>query len=268
MKRYLFIMEPFLESLQYAWKTRRAWWFTATARTRERYARTALGSFWLGLSTLLSVAVLATVYGTVFKVKDFGSYVVYLGIGIAIWNSLATAAVSATTLLVINSNNIKNTSTNPVFYACEEWAFQVQTFLQSFLLVVLALTPFQPSLLAHLATCGFLPFINLLAFLFWFPLLICLLGARYQDLFQLVPILLQLLFLLSPILYFKESLARFAWTADYNPLYRILSGLRQALINGETNYSQAFFLLVINVAGLAISLFLLEKSKRQLPFLM
>ena len=59
---------------------RRAWWFTATARTRARFARTFFGSFWLGLSNLLSIAALALVYGTVFKVQDFNTYVVYLGI--------------------------------------------------------------------------------------------------------------------------------------------------------------------------------------------
>ena len=63
-------------TLKDAWHMRRAWWFTATARTRARFARTFLGSFWLGLSNLLSIAVLALVYGTVFKVQDFNDYVV------------------------------------------------------------------------------------------------------------------------------------------------------------------------------------------------
>ena len=54
-----------------AWQMRRAWWFTATARTKARFARTFLGSFWLGLSNLLSIGALALVYGTVFKVQDF-----------------------------------------------------------------------------------------------------------------------------------------------------------------------------------------------------
>ena len=57
----------FRDTVHDAWRMRRAWWFTATARTRARFARTFLGSFWLGLSNLLSIAALALVYGTVFK---------------------------------------------------------------------------------------------------------------------------------------------------------------------------------------------------------
>ena len=51
-------------------------WFTATARTRARFART-FGKFWLGLSNLLSIGALALVYGTVFKVQDFSTYGVF-----------------------------------------------------------------------------------------------------------------------------------------------------------------------------------------------
>ena len=76
-------------TLREAWRLRRVWWFTATARTKARFARTFLGSFWLGLSNLFLIAVLALVYGTVFKVQDFNTYVVYLGIGLVAWNSIA-----------------------------------------------------------------------------------------------------------------------------------------------------------------------------------
>ena len=35
-------------TLSEAWRMRRVWWFTATARTRARFVRTYFGSFWLG----------------------------------------------------------------------------------------------------------------------------------------------------------------------------------------------------------------------------
>ncbi|MCS5698078.1 hypothetical protein NZK32_03365 [Cyanobium sp. FGCU-52] len=177
-------MNTAVDSLRFGWKSRRAWWFTASARTRERFARTALGSFWLGLSNLLSISVLAVVYGTVFKVQDFNAYVVYLGTGLVTWNAIAASVQSAPSLFKNNAGNLKNTNTDPIFYTLEEWSFQVQTFLQSFGLVLLILSLFQPTLLPHLFTAGLLPFLNLLLFIYWFPLLVCLLGARYEDFFS------------------------------------------------------------------------------------
>jgi lipopolysaccharide transport system permease protein len=254
-------------ALKYGWKTRRVWWFTSSARTRERFARTTLGSFWLGFSNLLSIGILAVVYGTVFKVPDFNEYVVYLGLGLVIWNALASAALSAPGLLKNNAGNLKNTNLHAIFYSLEEWALQMQTFFQSFSLVLLVLCLFQPNLLLHLLVAGLLPLANLLLFIYWMPLLISICGANYEDFFQFVPIMLQLLFLLSPILYKKEALAHLSWAADFNPLYRILSNLRHALIEGSLQSGQSLVLLLINVLGILFSVWLLERQRYKFPFL-
>jgi lipopolysaccharide transport system permease protein len=255
------------KSLKFGFDSRRAWWFTATARTRERFARTTLGSFWLGFSNLLSIAVLAVVYGAVFQVQDFNAYVVYLGTGLVVWNAIAASALSAPGLFKNNAKNLQNTNINPIFYSLEEWSFQLQTFLQSFVLVIAVLSFFQPSLLFHLFTVGLLPLINLLLFIYWFPLLLCLLGVRYEDFFQLVPILIQLTFLLSPILYKKEALGSLGWTADFNPFYRVLSNLRHALIQGNLKLDQAVGILFVNFIGILISVWLLDRQRSKLPFL-
>ena len=250
-----------------AWRMRHAWWFTATSRTRARFARTFLGSFWLGLSNLLSIAALALVYGTVFKVQDFTTYVVYLGLGLVVWNGISSAVGSAPNLFEHNQAHVHNTNLNPVFYVLEEWAFQLQTFLQSFLLVVLALSCFQHSLFLNLITSGWLPLFNLFLFLLWLPMIICLLGARYRDFYQLVPIVLQLVFLLSPILYQKDSLGGMAWTANLNPLYQVLSPLRNSLMTGDVQWSVGFLMLLINSIGVCVALLWLNRERPHLPFL-
>ena len=254
------------DTLSEAWRTRRVWWFTATARTKARFARTALGSFWLGLSNLFSIAVLAAVYGTVFKVQNFSIYVVYLGIGLVVWNSINSAIGGAPNLFEHNRDHLHNINLHPIFYTLEEWAFQIQTFLQSFLLVIAALSWFQNDLLLNLLIWGWIPLLNLCLFLYWFPLLVCLLGARYRDLYQLVPIVLQLVFLLSPILYEKKNLGAMAWTANLNPLYRILSPIRHTLMAGELQLGVGLCLLIVNIFGLWISIYLLNRDRQNIPF--
>lgn len=260
-------LSPLRSTLAEAWSLRRVWWFTATARTRARFARTFLGSFWLGLSNVLSIGVLAIVYGTVFKVQDFDRYVVYLGLGLVVWNSVASAIGSAPNLFEHNAQHVHNTNLHPIFYTLEEWSFQVQTFFQSFFLVLLSLAWFQGSLIFNFFTVGWLPILNLLLFIYWVPVLVCLLGARYRDIYQLVPIVLQLIFLLSPILYEKKNLGPLSWTADLNPLYRILSPVRHSLIEGRVLGWQDTVLLMINFAGVLLAVWLLNRERRHLPFL-
>jgi lipopolysaccharide transport system permease protein len=254
-------------TLRDAWKLRRVWWFTATARTQARFVRTLLGSFWLGLSNLFSIAVLASVYRYVFKVDDFGQYVVLLGLGLVIWNSIGAAVIDAPNLFEHNQSHVHNTNMNPIFYPLEEWAFQMQTFVQSFLMVVIALSYFQHTLLLHLVVSGWLPVFNLFLFLFWFPLLICLVGARFRDLYQLVPIAMQLVFLLSPILYRKENLGPSVWIANFNPFYRVLSPIRHALMTGQLQWGVGLALLLINVIGVWYAVRRLNHERPNLPFL-
>jgi len=259
-------MNIIIEAFAYGWRSRRAWWFTATARTRARFARTALGGFWLGLSNLLSIAALSLVYGTVFKVQDFSNYVVFLGTGLVVWNAMAAAISSAPFLFEVNATHLKNTNLHPIFYTLEEWAFQVQTFFQSFAMVLLGLSYFKHDLILNFLLLSWLPLLNVLLFLYWVPLLICILGARFRDLYQLVPIALQLGFLLSPILYDKKNLGRFAWTADFNPIYRVFSPLRQVLLQGEVNIAQSMAVLAFNILGFSLSLWLLGRDRKMLPF--
>jgi len=249
-----------LNSCRYAWTSRRVWWFTATARTKARFSRTFLGSFWLGLSNLLSIAILAVVYGTVFKVTNFNEYVLYLGTGLVLWNSLSMAIGSSPNLFESNAQHIHNTNLHPIFYTLEEWAFQLQTFFQSLFLVLIALSYYEHRLFINLITVCWLPILNFLIFLYW-------LGARFRDLYQLVPILMQLMFLLSPILFKKQALGALQWTADLNPIYRVLSLVRHSLVSGNVLWLQCFIMLLINIVGLSFAIFWLNRERGKLPFL-
>jgi len=256
-----------VKNLKFALDKRRVWWFTATSRTRARFAKTTLGSFWLGLSNLLSIATLGVVYGTVFSVPDFKSYFIYLGIGLVVWNAISSAIASAPELFSHNSQNIKNMNLHPLFYTLEEWAFQLQTFFQSFILVFLILFFVKKIILINLLVYSWLPLINLIIFLYWFPVLICLIGVRYTDVAQFVPIILQLVFLTSPILYRKETLGGLDWIIDYNLIYKIIDPIRTSIIDGQIDYQRSIIILFMNLLGLLISLFLIERNTKNLPFL-
>jgi lipopolysaccharide transport system permease protein len=104
-------------------------------------------------------------------------------------------------------------------------------------------------------------------FLYWLPVLVCLLGARFRDIYQLVPILLQLIFLLSPILYKRKNLGSMAWTADFNPIYHILSQVRDTLMLGQVQWATGLVLLLFNLVGIWVALKLLNRERPNLPFL-
>ena len=115
---------------------------------------------------------------------------------------------------------------------------------------------------------SWLPFLNLFIFIYWFPLVVCLISVRFTDIAQLVPIVLQLVFLTSPILYRKESLGSLGWITNLNFVYQVLDPLRESIINGTINYQNSFLLLILNFVGLFLTIRLLDLESRRLPFLL
>jgi len=257
-----------LNNFKFAYKTRKAWWYTATSRSRARFARTTLGSFWLGLSNLLSIGSLGIVYGTVFAVEEFRSYFIYLGIGLVVWNTISSSISNSPNLFLYNSSNIKNLNLKPIFYTLEEWSFQFQTFIQSFILVFFVFIFLKSELIINLLLYSWIPLVNLFIFIYWFPVLICLISVRFTDIAQLVPVILQLVFLTSPILYRKESLGSLGWITNLNFIYQILDPVRISIINGYINYQHSMLILGSNLVGLLITIKLLNFESKRLPFLL
>lgn len=259
------MINSIIKLLKYIKLTRKTYWFTATSKTKARYARTALGSFWLGISTLLTVMCLGSVYGTVFKVANFREYFIYLGFGLVIWTPICEAINQAPLIFINNSNSLKNSRIKPIYFVCQEWAFQIQSFLQAFIMVEIIFLIISPDLFWNLGV-SIIHFLNLFLFIFWIQLLISLLGTKFTDLFQLLPILTNLIFLLSPILYKKENLSSFGFIADYNPIYQVLRLLRNSIINGTLNLELGLLVLVVNLFLIIFSLIIYEKMEKNLIF--
>ena len=183
--------ESVRQTLRDSWRSRRVWWFTATARTRARFARTTLGSFWLGLSNLFSIAVLAAVYGTVFKVQNFTVYVVYLGLGLVVWNTIS-AAVSGHPICLSTTASPPQHQSASDFLHPGRVGIPVADVRAIVPMVLLALGFFQHNLLLNLVVWGWLPLFNLFL-LVLVPGAHLSSGGTVRDLYQLVPIVLRLI---------------------------------------------------------------------------
>ena len=88
--------------------------------------------------------------------------------------------------------------------------------------------------------------------MFWCPLLICLLGVRFRDIYQLVPILC-INFSFIPILYMKEN-----WVIDMDCKFKSYlfsnKSVKDSIIEGNLNFTPIFGVLFMNFIGLIFSL--------------
>ena len=244
-------MNSFSSLISVGFETRRLWWFNAKARSDARFKRTFLGNYWLGLSNLVSSLLLVLVYGTVFQVTNFREYSVYILLGLTCWNIITTAVGSAPTLLESNRDSLHNTDLPVIVYILQEWAFNLRALFQTtiFSLFVVSLINIHYLLNIWVAIPGY---VLLIVTLFWLPALVCLCGARFQDLYQLIPVLILLTFLVSPILYYETKLQSLSFIANFNPIYLSISLVRDSLIEGVFHPLKIIFLTFFNLIGFSV----------------
>jgi lipopolysaccharide transport system permease protein len=193
--------------------------YGAWLRIRIQFARTLLGSSWIGLSTLLTMAVLGTIYGTLTGVDDWSAYWVYVALGLVSWNTLASALTASCTLLERSRERLLNQPLPVGVVVLEEWLSASVSLLIALTAVLLVMGLLEPQLWGHLLMGGWLGLINLLLGCLWLTLLIAPIAVSIADIHQLMPVLLQIGFLASPILFYRQSLGSLSWVTNLNPLY-------------------------------------------------
>ena len=219
--------------------------YLAWCRNKARFIKTKLGSFWIGLSTLLTIGSLAFVYAAVLQVPNKREYIGYIGLGILFWNTHASLITDFSTLLTRSRDRLLSTSINVIDIIAEEYFFTIQNLFISILCVIPVLCIIYPKLIYLIFS-----FKALLAFLIYLILILLnsvslsILGLISADIFQLIPVILQLSFLLSPILYFKKTLEGKEWIFKFNPLYIPVGIIRDTILSPESftfsNLSKTF----------------------------
>ena len=144
--------------------------------------------------------------------------------------------------------------------------FSNSDFFQSFGMVILFLGILDNSIFLNSIIYTPIHLINIILFIFWAPLIVCLMAARYCDFYQLVPILTQLNFLISPILYKEKNLGKLSNIVNFNPIYKVLALFRDSIIQGQFFFKYSLTLLLVNLIMIILSLLLLDKYKKRLVF--
>ena len=82
-----------------------------------------------------------------------------------------------------------------------------------------------------------------------------------RDIGQIIPVIVQLLFLVSPIMYQKEALRSLQFVTKLNPLFQYLEPLREAFISGKVDTLRTIIDLIISLTLLIISIQSVVKLK-------
>ncbi|AFO48865.1 ABC transporter permease [Pseudomonas sp. GD03817] len=232
----------------------------------SRFARSKLGGLWMIIHPLAQVAIYALILSNVLAAKLPGidnkyAYALYLMAGILAWNLFAEIVSRCLTLFIEQGNIMKKMRfpriTLPVIVVGS-------CLLNNVLLFAAVMLVF--SLLGHYPTLQILWLIPLVmivvALSVGIGLVLGILNVFLRDVGQVVPIVLQVLFWFTPIVYMVNVIPEhLRATLSFNPMYPIVTAYHDVLLYAKApDLSQAVVMIGISFGLLLLGLFLFRRS--------
>jgi len=202
-----------------------------------RYKGTYLGLVWAVVNPLLTLAVYTLVFGVILKV-GFGSegglsaFILNFFCGLIVYNVFAQCVGRASNLIRDNPNYVKKVIFPLEILPVAILGSSLIHGLIGLIILIPAVVIFGPKISATmwLFPLVLLPLCALSLGIGWF---LASLGVFIRDINEVVTVLLQLLFFLSPVIYSISDLPpALQVVLRFNPLTTILECARRTLISG------------------------------------
>lgn len=242
----------------------RLWTLLGWLEVRQRYARSRVGPFWLTISMGVMIGSIGVVYGTLFGQK-MSDYLPFLATGLVMWN-LFSQSVQEGSMAYINSGNyIRQAATPKLIFVLQVTWRNLIVLAHNFIIVIVLLAVF------GVKSWETLPFFipGLIIFVLnaiWVSMVAGLLSARFRDLPQIIGALIQVAFYITPIMYRPESLTRFSFIVDWNPLSYLLDVVRGPLIGQMPNGMAWGVSVGMVVVGWPLALLLTGRYLKRIPY--
>lgn len=236
---------------------RRIWLHLGWRDIRSRYALTALGPWWTTVTVLLFSISLGVVYAGLFGVP-LSQYLPYVTSGLVSWYLVSGVISESTSLSSFYKSLLLNTSITVASLALATTWRNVIIFVQS-APIALAVTLIGAG---HLTWSILLLIPGLfVASMVFVPgaYLLSAVGNRFPGFVTLIPTLLLLAFLTTPIFWDPEITGDRTWIYQYNPLYWLVTVVRQPLLSQVPSW-EAWLI----VCGFGFALWLVALNRTRL----
>jgi len=232
---------------------------------RERYVGTGLGQLWYILSPIITIFIYTVIFSDFMKMKldivdNSYSYSIYLVPGLLAWTSFSTILMRLNNSILEKSNLIKKISVPVYVYQISIIITEFGVLMLSYSLALIFLL-----LVNHPITLTFLYLVPILflqtLFAFALGVIISLFTPFFKDLKEAVPIVVQLWFWMTPIIYMKEMIAgKYPALLTFNPFYYFAQIYQDIFLYSRAPSIDALLtLLIMSIVALLIAAFLYKK---------
>lgn len=232
---------------------------------KERYVGTGLGQVWYILSPIITIFIYTVIFSDFMKMKldivdNSYSYSIYLVPGLLAWTSFSTIIMRLNGSLLEKANLIKKINVPAFVYQLSiiitEFGILILSYFLALIFLLLVNQPIT-------VTFFYLIPILFLQTLFAFSLgvIFSLFTPFFKDLREAVPIIVQLWFWMTPIIYMKEMIAgKYPVLLTINPFFYFVQIYQDIFLYSKAPSFEALFsILLITFIPLVFAAYLYKK---------
>lgn len=221
--------------------------YKTTADLKAEAERTYLGVVWWIIDPLLSMAIYYLVFG-VFLQRGTEDFVVFLLIGVVMWNWFASTVTNGQTSILRNKNLLQQAPLNKVIFPFIQVLTSLPKFAVGFIILFLFLRGYGMGVSIHYLALPALLFIQLCV-IFAFVMPLSAVVPFFPDIGNLVTHLLRLGFYLSGIFFSPEIIPDSYQSIFFlNPLAVLITSYRDVLLYNQWPQMEVRLIVIMLVS--------------------
>ena len=97
-------------------------------------------------------------------------------------------------------------------------------------------------------------------------MVLALICARFRDVPPIIISVLQVIFYITPILFKKEMLNKYAWLIDFNPFAHLIEIVRSPLLGQTPSILNILICLSLAIVGSVLCVFMHGRYNARVPY--
>lgn len=242
-------------------------WALAFSDIRLRYRGSAIGPFWMTISTGVQIGAMAVVYADLFH-TDIRTYLPFLTVSMIIWGYLSSLINDGCSCFVGAEGLIKGTRMPFMVHAMRSILRDTIVFGHNVIVVIIVLLVMRvhQSFYTLLVIPGFLLWIlNGLAI----SLALGAICARFRDIPQIVGAVMQIAFFVTPVMWSADVLKahkKAEMLIHLNPFLYMLDIIRNPLLGQPVSGVEIARALLVSAIIIAGSLLIFARTRGRIAF--
>lgn len=237
-------------------------WSLAWHDVASRYRGSVLGPFWITLSMGLMVLGIGFLYASLFHLP-LNEFLPYVALGIVFFGVMTGTVNEGCETFVMASGILSQTSL-PMFTFVWRTVFRNLINLGHHLVIVVGMLAFYGQWKVADVPLALAGVLLMLLNASWMSLLAAIASARFRDVPQIVISVMQFAIFMTPVFWLPSRFGEHQIFLDLNPFYHLLQAVRAPLLGQSVAGYSYVVLIVMALAGWAVTFVTFANTRRRL----